>query len=96
MRFRMTWTRRVVILALTGFPAALAAQAVTDGLLYDRVHRKLNINKALRIRDLKVEVRDGVVTIEGFVRSQKLKGRAKKVASIKGVKRVNNRLVVGN
>ena len=92
----MNLTRRGVIAALPLATVGVAAQAVGDGLLYDRVHRKLNNNRSLRIRDLKVEVRDGVVTIDGVVRSAKFKGQASKIASIKGVKRVVNRLVVGN
>ena len=75
---------------------AVHSQTVDDGLLYDRVHRKLNNNRSLRIRDLKVEVANGVVTIEGIVRSARLRSKAAKVASIKGVKRVVNRLIVGN
>lgn len=73
---------------------ALSAQAVDDDLLYDRVHRKLNNHPALRIRDLVVDVTDGVVTIDGVIRSDSAKRRATKVASIKGVKKVVNNLVV--
>ena len=72
-----------------------AQQRVDDGVLYDRVHRKLNNHPALRIRDLRVEVSDGVVTIEGRVRSEPVKRRAVKVASIKGVSKVVNKLEVG-
>ena len=60
------------------------------------MNRKLNNNPSLRIRDLRVEVEEGVVTIEGTVRSEKVKNRAAKMAAIKGVKQVVNRLVVGN
>ena len=90
------WTRRGILLALPLATKAVHSQAVDDGLLYDRVHRKLNNNRSLRIRNLKVEVEDGVVTIDGIVRSARLRSRAAKVASIKGVKRVVNRLIVGN
>ena len=76
--------------------AVLMAREVDDGLLHDRVNRKLNNNPSLRIRDLRVTVDKGVVTIEGTVRSQRVKGRAGKMASIKGVKQVVNRLIVGN
>ena len=92
----VSWTRRGIFLALPLATKAVYSQAVDDGLLYDRVHRKLNNSRSLRIRNLKVEVADGVVTIDGIVRSAKLRARAAKVASIKGVKRVVNRLVVGN
>ena len=87
-------TRRALLAALPLSVALLNAEDA-DGLLYDRVHRKLNNNLSLRIRDLKVTVVDAVVTIEGIVRSEKLKKRATKVASVKGVKNVVNKLRVG-
>ena len=92
----MGGTRRGAIVMLLAAGGALGAQAVNDGLLYNKVHRKLNNSKAIRIRDLKVEVSGGVVTIEGFVKTEKHRSRAGKLASIKGVKRVDNRLVIGN
>ena len=87
-------TRRALLAALPLSVALLTAEDA-DGLLYDRVHRKLNNNLSLRIRDLNVTVVDAVVTIEGIVRSEKLKKRATKVASVKGVKNVVNKLRVG-
>ena len=65
-------TRRAL---LAGLPlsAVLLPAEDADGLLHDRVHRKLNNNLSLRIRDLQVTVVDAVVTIEGTVRNEKLK-----------------------
>ncbi len=88
-------TRRQALLAFGTALGGFALQSDEDDLLYDRVHRKLNNDRSLRIRDLKVEVRDGVVTIDGTVRSEKRKRKATRTATIKGVKRVINRLVVG-
>ena len=88
-------TRRQALLAFASAIGAFALQSDEDDLLYDRVHRRLNNDRSLRIRDLKVEVRAGVVTIDGAVRSDKLKRKATRTASIKGVKRVVNRLTVG-
>lgn len=88
-------TRRHALLACATALGAFALQSDEDDLLYDRVHRRLNNDRSLRIRDLKVEVRDGVVTIDGIVRSEKLKRKATRTASIKGVERVVNRLAVG-
>ena len=89
-------TRRQALLAgLLWQVVAPAQQKVDDGVLYDRVHRKLNNHPALRIRDLRVEVASGVVTIEGSVRSKSIKRRASKVASVKGVAKVVNKLGVG-
>ena len=90
----MKLTRRNLFWTAPLAASALAAQTLDDDLLYDRVHRKLNNHPALRIRDLSVDVTDGVVTIDGVVRSDSIKRRATKVASIKGVKKVVNNLVV--
>ncbi len=90
----MRLTRRRLIWIAPLAASAVSAQAVDDDLLYDRVHRKLNNHPALRIRDLAVDVTDGVVTIDGVIRSDSAKRRATKVASIKGVKKVVNNLVV--
>lgn len=90
----MACTRRSLLgLALSA--TALVAQA-DDDLLYDRVHRRLNNDRSLKIKQLEVEVDGGVVTIRGLVRSAKLKAKATKVASIKGVRQVINRLEIGN
>ncbi len=90
----MVCTRRRVLLSLPLIAVGLAADIVDEDLLYDRVHRKLNNDRLLKIKNLRVDVSDGVVTIQGSVRSEKLKTRATKVASIKGVKQVINRLEV--
>ena len=90
----MKLTRRSLFWIVLPAASALVAQTVDDDLLYDRVHRKLNNHPALRIRDLSVDVTSGVVTIDGVVRSDSVKRRATKVASIKGVKKVVNNLVV--
>lgn len=90
----MKLTRRNLFWIAPPAARALAEQTVHDDLLYDRVHRKLNNHPALRIRDLSVDVTDGIVTIDGVVRSDSAKRRATKVASIKGVKKVVNNLVV--
>lgn len=91
----MRCTRRIVLLSAPLTVLGLAAGKVDADLLYDRVHRKLNNHRLLKIKNLRVEVSEGVVTIHGIVRSQKLKARATKVASIKGVQQVVNRLEVG-
>ena len=90
----MLITRRALLWIAPLVAAAAAAQEVDDDLLYDQVHRRLNNHRTLKIRDLVVEVADGVVTISGIVRSEALKRRASKVASIKGVKKVVNNLDV--
>ena len=90
----MELTRRSLLWTVPLLMNRASAQQVDDDLLYDRVHRKLNNHPALRIRDLAVDVTNGVVTIDGVIRSEAAKRRATKVASIKGVKKVVNNLVV--
>ncbi len=92
----MTRTRRSILFTVAWGGIAVAASEIDDGLLHDRIHRKLNNTPSLRIRDLKVEVVDGVVTIKGIVRSEKIKSRAARMAAVKGTKAVVNKLVVAN
>lgn len=87
-------TRRALIAALAAPSVRVFAQD-EDDLLYNRVLRKLNNDRSLRIRDLAVTVVDGVVTIKGTVRTERLKQRAKKIAHVKGVKQVVNELRIG-
>ena len=91
---RQIWTRRALIATAALLPGRAFAQDADD-LLYNRVLRKLNNDRSLRIRDLTVTVVQGVVTINGVVRTERLKQRAKKVASVKGVKKVVNELRIG-
>ncbi len=83
---------------LMGLPCfvAIARAQVSDDVLYNQVHRKLNNDRRLRIRGLTVSVESGVVKIQGLVRSEKLRKRATKVASVRGVKKVVNELKIGN
>lgn len=94
LRMRQIWTRRALIATAALLPGRAFAQDADD-LLYNRVLRKLNNDRSLRIRDLTVTVVQGVVTINGVVRTERLKQRAKKVASVKGVKKVVNELRIG-
>ena len=91
---RPIWTRRALIATAALLPWLALAQDADD-LLYNRVLRKLNNDRSLRIRDLTVTVDKGVVTINGTVRTGRLKQRAKKVASVKGVQKVVNELRIG-
>ncbi len=91
---RMT-RRSLALLAFVPLIPALGQRRDGDDLLYDRVHRKLNNHRALRIRDLQLEVSDGIVRILGTVRSGSVKRRAAKVASVKGVRKIVNDLTVG-
>ncbi len=65
-----------------------------DDILYDKVHRRLNNDRVLKIQGLKVDVTAGVVTVDGVVRTKKQQQKVVKVANIKGVKKVINRVKV--
>ena len=68
--------------------------AEEDAILYDKIHRRLNNDRDLKIQGLKVDVTNGVVTVDGIVRTEKKLRKIVKVAKIKGVKKVVNRVKV--
>ena len=92
--------RVAFFLALLAFllPAAqtaLQAQEVSDDALYDQVMRALVRDQALKIAELAVEVKSGVVTVHGYVKSEKLLERVVRVAKRpKGVREVVNKVGV--
>ncbi len=88
------------VLALLAFllpltQTALQAQEVSDDDLYDQVMRVLVRDQALKIAELAVEVKGGVVTVHGYVKSEKLLERVERVAKRpKGVREVVNKVGV--
>jgi osmotically-inducible protein OsmY len=68
----------------------------TDDRLVDQVKMKLAVDPDVKGGALDVSVKDAVVTIKGRVDSDKAKTRATHLAKkVKGVKDVDNELVVG-
>jgi osmotically-inducible protein OsmY len=66
-----------------------------DDEIYDKVRLRLAGDPDVKGGGLEVEVKDGVVTIRGIVRSDKAKAKADKLAmKVKGVARVVNELRV--
>lgn len=92
--------RLASVLALLTFllpvsQTALKAQEVSDDALYDQVMRVLVRDQALKIAELTVEVKSGVVTVHGYVKSEKLLERVERVAKRpKGVREVVNKVEV--
>ena len=84
-------------LCLALFGAALAAdKVVSDDAIYDNVRRRLASDQVVKGGALKVDVRDGVVTLTGMVDEQKQKERATRLTKkVAGVKSVNNELQIG-
>jgi osmotically-inducible protein OsmY len=72
-----------------------AAKPPTDDAISDEVRIKLTNDPVVKIRDMKADVKDGVVTLTGNVSEQKQADRATKIAKkVKGVKQVINQITV--
>ena len=87
-----------IVLSLVLVGAAIAAEkaAVSDDVIYDMVRRRLASDQIVKGGALKVDVKDGVVTLSGMVDENKQKERATKVTKkVAGVKSVNNELQIG-
>jgi osmotically-inducible protein OsmY len=76
---------------------ALAAPLVRadDDDIYDHVNQKLNADRDIHGR-IKIDVKDGVVTLSGMVHDEKVKERATKLTKkVAGVKDVVNKIEIG-
>jgi osmotically-inducible protein OsmY len=91
--------RILAIAALLAGTMAFAqkpAPASADDRIFDQVRMRLATDPDVKGGALDVTVRDGVVTIKGRVDTEKGRDRATKLAKkVKGVKDVDNELVVG-
>jgi hyperosmotically inducible periplasmic protein len=68
-------------------------QSPSDGIIYDEVRRRLAADADVRGAALDVTVKDGAVTIEGRVHTEKGRKKATDLAKkVKGVKSVENKL----
>lgn len=86
----------VVILSAGTLVAQKPAGGPADDRIYDQVRMRLANDPDVKGGALDVTVTDGVVTIKGRVDTEKGKDRATKLAKkVKGVKDVDNELVVG-
>jgi len=91
--------RRLLILVTLVLGTALyaAADKQSDDQLYDQVRMRLISDTTVQGGRIDVEVSEGVVKLSGRVRTSKAKEKATKVVKkIKGVKSVENQLVVDN
>jgi osmotically-inducible protein OsmY len=72
------------------------AAATPDDRIFDQVRMRLATDPDVKGGALDVTVKDGVVTIKGRVDTEKGRDRATKLTKkVKGVKEVDNELVVG-
>jgi osmotically-inducible protein OsmY len=84
----------VSLLALIAAPLA-AAGKVSDDKIYDELKLKLGMDSEVKGGGFTIDVKDGVVTLEGKVRAEKQKARAERLTKkVKGVVKVINKLVV--
>jgi osmotically-inducible protein OsmY len=75
--------------------SSTAATKVPDAKIYDDVKIKLATDSMVMATDFEIDVKEGVVTLGGKVRTQKQKERAERVTKkVKGVAKVVNKLVV--
>jgi len=84
----------LLFFALAG--ACLAKSApLTDNMITDQVMIRLSGDQLVKGGALKVDVKDGVVTLNGQVDEPKAKARAEGLAKkVKGVKQVINNLTI--
>ena len=83
----------LTILALAS--VCLAKEAPSDGLMTDQVSIKLANDQVVKGGAIKVDVKEGVVTLSGQVELQKQIDRATTLAKkVKGVKQVINNITL--
>ena len=72
-----------------------ADKPISDDTIYDKVRISLASDIDVKGGNLKVDVKDGVVTLSGPVESQGVKDKAGRIAKkVKGVKKVVNNLEI--
>ena len=87
----------ILVTLLIGAVLPAAADKQSDDQLYDQVRMRLISDTTVQGGRIEVEVSEGVVKLSGRVRTSKAKEKATKVVKkIKGVKSVENQLVVDN
>jgi len=83
------------ILALASVCLAMAKEPITDGTISDQVSIKLASDPMVKGGALKVDVKDGVVTLTGQVELYAQKDKATTLAKkVKGVKQVINNITL--
>jgi hyperosmotically inducible protein len=87
---------RALLLLFVLASACLAKSApLSDNVITDQVMIRLSGDQVVKGGGLKVDVKDGVVTLSGQVDEPKAKTRAEKLArKVKGVKQVVNNLTI--
>jgi len=85
----------LLVFALVLTPLVAQNKPVTDDTITDQVKVKLANDAEIGGLNIDVDVKQGVATLSGRVRTDKQRSKAEKVAKkVKGVSSVNNRLEV--
>ena len=85
----------LLIFALVLTPLMAQKKPITDDTITDQVKVKLANDAEIGGMNIDVDVKQGVATLSGRVRTDKQRSKAEKVAKkVKGVTSVNNRLEV--
>ena len=87
--------RALLLLFLLACVCLAKSETINDNVITDRVAILLSSDQLVKGGGLKVDVKDGVVTLSGQVDEPKAKTRAEKLArKVKGVKQVINNLTI--
>jgi osmotically-inducible protein OsmY len=85
----------VLLFSLVLTPLVAQKKAVSDDVINDQVRVKLASDSEIGGMSIQVDVQNGVVTLKGKVRNDKMRSKAEKVAKkVKGVSSVTNQIVV--
>ena len=85
----------LLFLFVLGGAAFAGKQPLTDDAINNNVMIKLANDPVVKGGAFKVDVKEGVVTLQGNVETEKQKDKATRVArKVKGVKQVVNQLVI--
>jgi osmotically-inducible protein OsmY len=88
-----------VVAVLVAGPVSMHAAvpqtaAVKDSTLDERIEKRIAADPSLKKHDIKIAVNNGVATLTGTVQSQAERRKATQLATITGVARVDNQIVV--
>jgi osmotically-inducible protein OsmY len=84
-----------MVLILVAGACLAADKAISDDAIYDNVRIRLASDIDVKGGGLKVDVKEGVVSLSGDVESQMQKDKAARIAKkVKGVKKVVNNIAV--
>ena len=88
-----------VVAVLVAGPVSMHAAvpqtaAVKDSTLDERIEKRIAADPSLKKHDIKIAVENGVATLTGTVQSQSERRKATQLATITGVARVDNQIVV--